>query len=212
MEDPKFFGIGFAFLFLGMWVAIVTMLGFMSGWFNLQQWYEAPSDKPLLKLRAQSGSMGLGVSLGGILTLSAHTRGLGVGIWRIFGPFQRSFLVPWDEIEAQPSRSFFSPMVKLGLGKPAVGTLKISAHSWSRLVAAAGPAVGPNIASLPPPSRSSVARGLSLEWLVVATFFALFFTFATRSAADAENIPIEIIAFPTVIFGIVQLVRFVRQS
>jgi hypothetical protein len=137
MDDPKLFLALFPFLFVGMWFAITTMLGFMSGWFSLQQWYEAPSEEPLLKLRWQSGSMGFGVALNGILRLSAHRSGLGVGIWRIFGPFQRPFLVPWSEIEAQPSRVFFTPMVKLSLGKPAVGSLKISERSWSKLVDAA---------------------------------------------------------------------------
>lgn len=212
MEDSQLFGIGFPFLFAGAWLAATTMLGFLSGWFNLQQWYEAPADQPLLKLRGQSGWMGVGVSFGGCLTLSAHRHGLGIAVWRIFGPFQRPFLVPWNEIEAQPSKTLFTPMVKLGLGEPAVGTLKISAQSWSRLVEAAGPAVGLSFKSVPPPSRGLIARGLFIEWLVIVAFFAVFFTFAAQTGDEAEAIPIGIIAFPAVAFGIVQLIRYAHRS
>ena len=191
MEDPKFFAIAFPFLFVGMWLAVGTMLGFMSGWFNLQQWYDAPSEKPLLKLRGQSGSMGLGVSLGGILTLSAHQRGLGIGIWRIFGPFQRPFLVPWNEIEATPSKTWFTPMVKLSLGKPAIGSLKINARSWSKLVDAAGAAVGLGILPAPRVSNTSIARGMLLEWFATTAFAATFFYFGSRLPGDVKGMPLN---------------------
>jgi hypothetical protein len=212
MEDSQLFGIGFSFFFAGVWLAATTMLGFMSGWFKLQQWFEAPADEPLLKLRGQSGSMGIGVSFGGCLTLSAHRRGLGVAVWRIFGPFQRPFLVPWNEIEAQPSKTLFTPMTKLSLGKPAAGTLKISVGSWARLVEAAGPVVSRSIASVSPPTRASVARGLFFEWFVIAAFFAAFFIFAMRSTGEADTMPIGVLAFPVILFAVVQLIRYARQS
>src|SRR6478672_10360496 len=92
----------FPFFFGGMWLFATTMLGFMSGWFNLQQWYpDDGGEEPLLTLRGQSGAMGWGVSLNNCLRLRVYRSGLGIGIWRIFAPFQRPLLIPWSEVKAE---------------------------------------------------------------------------------------------------------------
>jgi hypothetical protein len=138
-EEAKWFLIMFPFLFIGMWLLVTTMLGFMSGWFSLQEWYaDDGSEEPLLKLGWQSGSMGLGVSFSRCLTLAARRDGLSVRVWRIFGPFQRPLLIPWREITAQPKRFLFMRMVRLDFGSPPSGSLKIRQRTWDRLVAAAG--------------------------------------------------------------------------
>jgi hypothetical protein len=127
-----------------MWALVTTMLGFMSGWFNLQQWYpDDRGEEPLLKLSGQSGSMGLGVSLSRCLVLRSYRSGLGVGIWRIFGPFQKPLLVPWSEIEATEKRYFFfMRMMRLDFGNPSNGRLVIRAKVWARLVEAAKAVAG----------------------------------------------------------------------
>lgn len=189
------------------------MLGLMSGWFNLQQWYQEPTEEPLLKLRGQSGSMGFGVALNGILRLTAHPSGLGVGIWRVFGPFQRAFLVPWSDIGVEPSRSFFTPMVKLSFGNPPNGRLKISIRSWSRLVAAARPATTVQMPAAPEVSREAVARRMFLEWLVLTGIGSTFFLVVTSSWESDERIPIAFcIGLPAIMFGIGQLIRFARET
>src|SRR5439155_25479591 len=133
-----------------------------------------------------------------------------------FGPFQRPFLVPWSEIDAQPSRSFFTPMVKLNLGKPAVGSLKISARSWSRLVEAVpqrGAGRQFQMPAAPSISSASLARGMLVEWLVITAIAAAFFYFASRSASARVGLPLELcIGFPAVVFGIGQLIRYARQA
>jgi hypothetical protein len=44
-------------LFRGNVILVTTMLGFLSGWFNLQQWYaDDGNEEPLLKLRWQCSS------------------------------------------------------------------------------------------------------------------------------------------------------------
>ena len=119
-------------VFVGMWLLVTAMLGLMSGWFNLQQWYpDDGSEEPLLRLCWQSGMMGMGVRLNNCLTLSAKPSGLSIRMTRIFALFQRPLLIPWNEITAEPSQMFFMPMVKLSFGNPATGKLKISARSWS---------------------------------------------------------------------------------
>src|SRR4051794_6773901 len=100
----------FPFFFVGLWLFVTTVLGFLSGWFDLQRHYPKGDEPALLTLRWRSGSMGMGVSLSGILTLSACSSGLRIGIFRLFGLFQRPFFVPWDEIEAEQTTLFFAPM------------------------------------------------------------------------------------------------------
>ena len=208
----------FPFFFAGMWLVITTLLGVMSGWFSLQQCYADDVDEePLLKLGWQSGVMGFGVNLNGILTLSARRSGLSIRIWRVFGPFQKPLLIPWSEITAQPSRTFFTKMVKLGLGNPPNGKLKINAASWSKLVAAAGP-----VASVPLPtasaiSRKSIATRLFLEWVVITAAAATFFYFAPQFLSEPgetiTGIPIGVcIGLPAFVFGFGQLVRYGRES
>ena len=139
-EAAKWFLIAFPFLFIGMWLLVTTILGFLSGWFSLQSWYSDDGDEePLLKLGWQSGSMGSGVSFNSCLTLAATPKGLSLRVWRIFGPFQRPLLFPWREITAEPTRLLFLRMVRLNLGSSPSGSLKIKERTWNRLIEAAGP-------------------------------------------------------------------------
>jgi hypothetical protein len=139
-EETSWFLMAFPFLFIGMWVLVTTLLGFMSGWFNLQQWYaDDGNEEPLLKLGWQSGSMGFGVSFSSCLTLASRRDGMSVRVWKIFGPFQRPLLIPWREITAEPKQFLFIRMVRLNFGSPPSGSLNIRERIWNKLVAAAGP-------------------------------------------------------------------------
>ena len=91
--DPLYFLIFFPLL----WFAVTMLLSFLSGWFGLMERFPDRAENPLLTLTGQSGSLGK-VSMSRILTLSVCPTGLRIGIMRIFGPFSRDFLVPWDEI------------------------------------------------------------------------------------------------------------------
>jgi hypothetical protein len=205
----------FPFFFVGLWLVVTTVLGFMSGWFDLRHSYpDDGSEKPLLKLGGQSGSMGM-VSMGGILKLQAYPSGLGVAIWRVFGPFQKPFKIPWNEIEAVKSSSFFVPMMKLRLGKHAIGTLKISARSWTRLVDAV-PQTGSGRIQMPAVervSRRATVQAMFLQWLVMTGLAGAFFYFALRQNGSEAPVPLAVcIGFPAVVFGIGQLMRYVREG
>lgn len=208
----------FPLFFAGMWLLSTTLLGIMSGWFSLQQWYaDEYREEPLLRLGWQSGVMGTWVNLNGVLTLSACRSGLSIRIWRAFGPFQKPLLIPWGEITAEPSRSFFTKMVRLGLGNPPNGRLKINAASWSKLVAAAGPVASVPLPAAPAISQKSIATRLFLEWVVITAGAATFFHFApqflTEPGETTIGIPIGVcIALPAIVFGFSQLVRYGRES
>jgi hypothetical protein len=155
--------------------------------------------------------MGMGVALNGCLKLSAYRSGLGIGIWRIFGVFQKPLKVPWTEIEAEPSRSFFLPMVKLQLGKPSNGTLKISAQSWAKLVAAARPVASGPLPDVPPIDKRATARGMFIQWAAVSIIFGAFIYLSSHLQPGGGPPPIVMIV-PALIFGVALLVRYARLS
>ncbi|HEV8408297.1 MAG TPA: hypothetical protein VGQ34_10225 [Sphingomicrobium sp.] len=220
MTDPailKWFPYAFPILFVGTWLLMTSLVGLLSGWFNLQQWYpDDGSEEALLTLNRKSGSMGTGVGLNGVLRLRSYPSGLGLGISRIFAPFQKPLKIPWSEIEAEPSSSFFVPMVKLNLGKPANGRLKISARSWSRLIEAVpSPSSGRQF-QMPaaiPVSAGSFARALIIQWAVMSAAASVVFTAFFMTAAPSVRVPLALcVGFPIVVFGIGQLIRYGQES
>jgi hypothetical protein len=205
----------FPLLFLAMWFAVTTLIGFMSGWFSVQDWYaDDGSEAPLLTLRGLSGTVGR-AGFGGGLQLRAYPASLGIRVLRLLGPFQKPLKVRWSEIEAVPVTRFLLPMVELRLGAPPKGTLRISAGSWARLVdavpnTATGP--GPGLRAAAPVERKSLARAMFLQWLAVSVFVGAFFYLAQRANGAAAWPPLAVcVGFPATVFGIGQLVRYLRE-
>ncbi len=209
-DSQQFFAF-FPFFFVGLWLFVTTLLGILSGWWRLQARYPRGQERPILTLRQRSGTMGLGVSMSGILTLVASPSGLQIAIWRVFGPFQRPFLVPWNEVKAEPVQRFFQPMAKLSFGEPTVGKLTVDAASWARLFASAK-AAGAVSGSVPIVGARAVATGLFLQWIVITMIAAAFYDFASRTMLGAPGVPLPVcIAFPAIVFGLGQLVRYYRE-
>ena len=121
------------FFFVALWLLITTLLGGLSGWSGLARRYPDRDETPRVELTGQSGAMGMGVQLRGVLTLAACPSGLRVVIWRALAPFGKPFFVPWDEIDARPKRALLVELMRLGFGTPEAGALTISARSWERL-------------------------------------------------------------------------------
>jgi hypothetical protein len=209
----KAFPFAFPVFFVGMWLLVTTVLGFMSGWSSLARRFPDRSEAALLKIGSQSGVMGpMGVGMRGILVLSACPSGLRVAIWRIFGPFSRPFLVPWDEIGVRPVKIFFRSYARLSFGRAEAGVLSIERNVWDRLARCASQAAGSQVAEpLPPLPRGALRRGYLLEWLAISVLAAAFFVLAPRLMdPSGPHIPLAIcIGFPTVSFGLMQAVRYV---
>jgi hypothetical protein len=126
----------FPLFFVVMWIAITTLLAFLSGWFVLMRTYPDRQEAPLQSFSRQSGSMNL-VGMRSVLNLSPCPSGLRLGIMRLFGPFCRDFLVPWDEISIVRKDRFFMKVAQISFGRPAIGKLTISANVADRLARAA---------------------------------------------------------------------------
>ena len=202
-------GAYFPLFFAAIWLVVTTMLTFLSGWLGLMERYPDQAGEPILRLRGQSGSMGLGVNMRGILTLSVCASGLRVGMWRLFGPFCRSFLVPWESIAVVRKAGLFGSMVRLEFGNPPIGRLSIPAATADRLARAA---MGRWPDATPIPEEKPAGRWLPLlvRWAIVTSLAALFFTLAPMlTMPEGARPPILVgILFPAVVFGAFFLIQY----
>jgi hypothetical protein len=204
-EAAGFF-VFFPLVFAGWWLIATTVLMALAGWFSLARRFPATDEAPVLSLHMCSGMMGLGVSMSGILTLSACPSGLKVGIWRIFGPFCRPFLVPWDQLTAEPATVFFAPMTRLVFGRPPIGRLTISRSAWRRLATYA-PGREHMADPQTPQGRAQLIRGLVLQWAIASVMIAAALAIPMGRAGVITRLPIAL-AFPMVVIGVGQIVRY----
>lgn len=197
---------------VALWLTVTTILAVLSGWFRLSSRFPDQTMEPLLRIRWQSGSMGLSVGMQSILTLSVCPSGLRVGIVRLFGPFSRDFFVPWEAIRITRKNFLLWPVAKLQFGSPAVGSLTISARVANRLARAAmgrWPETGP----FPEEKRRDTLRRLLTEWALTTCAAALFFTLAPLAVAPTEARPPIVVAIllPAIVFGVGTLVRYLLE-
>jgi len=194
-----------------LWLVVTTLLALFSGWFILMRVYPDRDESPVLHMSGQSGSMGLGVSMRGILTLDVCASGLRVGIMRLFGPFSRAFLVPWNEISVIRTTAFFMPIAKLRFD--GVGSLSIPANVADRLAHAADKN-WPESDSFPPEKPKKTASRLLIQWALVTCAASLFFILVPLMTAPKDARPPIAVAilFPAVVFGVISIVRFFREK
>jgi hypothetical protein len=206
------FAVVFPLFFAAMWLIVTTFLGMWSGWFRLAARFpDREEEAPILRLHGQSGAMGRGVSMRGILRLSACPGGLRVGMTRLFGPFCRDFFVPWDAIGVTRKKRWFSPVAELRFGSPGVGSLTIPARVANRLARAAE-ARWPEAGPLAEEPHGVMLRRLLAEWAVSTCVVALFFILVPLVVAPEARPPVAVaILFPALLYGLVALARYVRE-
>lgn len=210
---PAWLAAAFPVFFLSLWLIVTSLLGLLSGWFALQRRFPRNEDSASLRIGRQSGTM-RGVNFSGILSLEACPSGLRVGVWRIFGPFQRPFQVPWDQIEAEPVTRFLMPMMRLRFGRPAARAMTINQRAWDRLKAAAQGMAPPNDGV----TTKRLVRASLVQWAAITIFAGGFFylmprLFGPNPQQAVEQVPLVVcFAFPGAVFGIVGFVRFLYAS
>jgi hypothetical protein len=194
--------------FVAVWLTATTILALLSGWFRLMVEYPDQSIEPILRLRGQSGTMG-GIGLRGILTLSVCPTGLRVGIMRLFGPFCRDFLVPWESIAVIRKKTLFWPVAELQFGKPVIGRLRIPAPAADR-IARAAMGYWPEQRPFSEEKPEDRFRSLLAWWAVMTSFATLFFIFAPLVVGPSGAGPPIVVAIllPAIVFGVVAVVRF----
>jgi hypothetical protein len=204
----------FPLFFVAVWLGVSTMLAVFSGWFRLAAKFPDQAEETLLRVRWQSGVMGAAVGMNGILTLDVCHRGLRVGMLRIFGPFCRDFLVPWEDIRITPTTILFQSAKKLQFGSPVIGSLTLRANVADKL---ARSAVGrwPERGSFPQERPSQTRRRLLIQWALMTCLFALFCTFAPRVFGPVKGGPPPILVtvlFPAILVGVVTIARYFREK
>jgi hypothetical protein len=209
----QYFSIFFPLFFAAMWLAVSTVLGVMSGWFWLMSRFPDQPEKPILRLRYQSGTMGAGVRMSAILSVAVCPNGLRLSMVRLFGPFCRSLFIPWDEITVSRRASGLWPTAKLQFGSPAQGSLRLSGYLANRLARTAAqrwPEVGP----FPEPTSWDIFLRVLVEWILITSFAALFYTVAPMLLApQGKGPPVAVaILFPAIVFGLVSIVTFLRRN
>jgi hypothetical protein len=203
------FEVFFPLFFAALWLTVTTVLALLSGWFRLMARFPDQTMEPILRVRGQSGSMGGGVSMKGILKLSVCPSGLRVGMMRIFGPFCRDFFVPWEAISISRKSILFWPVAELQFGSPVIGSLTIPAYVANRLARATmgqWPEAGP----FPEEKRGDTLRRLLSQWALITCAAALFFTLVPLAVAPSEARPPIVVAilFPATFFGLVTVARY----
>jgi hypothetical protein len=206
------FAVFFPLFFASLWLTVTTILAALSGWFRLMAKFPDQTAEPLLRVRGQSGSMGLGVSMRGILTLSVCSSGLRVGIMRVFGPFCRDFFVPWEAIRITRKNVMFWPVAKLQFGRPAIGSLTIPAHV-ANMLARAAMGRWPETGLFPEEKDRDTLRRLLTQWALITCAAASFFTLVPLALAPTGGRPPIVVAilFPAIVFGGVTIVRYFRD-
>lgn len=207
------FPVYFPLFFLAMWIAVTTLLGVLSGWFALMKTYPDRGEAPLQSLSWQSGSMNR-VSMRSVLRVSACPSGLRLGIMRLFGPFCRDFLVPWDEISVVRKNQFFLKVAQISFGRPAIGQLTISADVADRLARAAD-GHWPETESVPAETGTGAASGIIKQWILSTALAAAFFVIAPRVIQPNSATPpplLVCILFPAIALGVKPIVQYVRSQ
>jgi hypothetical protein len=202
---PYIFPVIFAFI----WVTVTTVLSIKAGWFDLARRYPNRGEEALFSLRFESGRMS-GVSMSGILCVQACPSGLRVGIWKLFGPFSRDFLVPWRDIRVERRRRLIWKVVDLKFED--TGNLELFDYAANR-IARAVPNYWPEAGPIPVETYGQALwEGLKL-WLFATAIVAFFFTFAPRLlSGDEANIPLAMtLGFPAVVLGLVAAANFFRR-
>jgi hypothetical protein len=203
----------FPVFFIAMWLIVTSILGVLSGWYLLMQKYPDRKEDELLRLKYQSGLMGLWVGMRGILNIGVCPSGLRIGIMRIFGIFCRDFFVPWEEIRVERKNQFFWQRAELQFGNPVVGRLSISSHVADRLARSAQghwPEAGP----FPEETSNQIFLSIGKQWVGMTFLAALFFIVVPRIATPKGPYPPILVAilFPAVVFGIVSLFRYISRT
>jgi hypothetical protein len=202
---PLFFGV--------MWITVTTLLSVLSGWFVLMRTYPDREEAPLQSFSWQSGSMNR-VSMRSILKLSPCPSGLRLSIMRLFGPFCRDFLVPWDEISVVRKDQFYFKVAQISFGRPAIGKLTIFVDVADRLARAAGTR-WPETELVAEATGGGAASRIIKQWILSTVLAAAFFVIASRVILPKTASPPPILVcvlFPAIVGGFSAIVQYVRSQ
>ncbi len=193
--------VAFIAFFALVWLLVSVILGYSSGWYSLMRIYpDLPNEEVLAVLTGESGIIGP-VSMHGILKLSPCRSGLRVGIMRLFGPFSRDFLVPWNTISVSRKAMLGWRYAELYFGTN--GKLRISDLLADRLWQMV-PQSWPEKGMPQRITEKRVLRQYFLQWLALTTVASGFLIVAPRIAiqrSDGHPPVVVAVLFPAIVIG-----------
>jgi hypothetical protein len=185
-----------------LWLFVSVILGFFSGWYSLMRAFpDRPYEEALAIFKGESGMVGP-VSMHGILKLSLCPSGLRVNIVKLFGPFEKDFLVPWKEIAVTRKKMLGWRYAELCFG--VYGKLRISDLLADRLWQTI-PQSWPEEGMPQAVTSNRVFRHYFWQWLMLTTIASAFFIIAPRIGdRGSGNYPPVLVAvlFPAVAIGL----------
>lgn len=128
----------FPVFFVGMWLLISFILSTTGGWSTLANHYAARSGVAGRRFYFRSAQLGAGVSYGACLTLGTSPAGLYMAVVPLFRMAHPPLLIPWPDITARETKSWFSATVELRFAKVPMVSVRISRQLADALFAASG--------------------------------------------------------------------------
>jgi hypothetical protein len=104
---PVIILVGIPFFFAGVWLLMMRILSFASGWTQLAERFQHAGEFRGEVHHSQSARM-RGVNFNGVLEIGVGGEGLFLVPMRLFRPFHKPLLIPWEEMHAEPFRRFLS--------------------------------------------------------------------------------------------------------
>ena len=103
---PVMLGLPFIAFFGALWVAILTIISRIGGWWRLSRSYRHAGPLSGNRWLFQSMSMRYSANYNGCLTVTANELGLGFSMWMIFRVAHPPLFVPWQDISIESVRDF----------------------------------------------------------------------------------------------------------
>lgn len=203
----------FPLFFIGIWFAATTLTGLLSGWYSLMREFPDREETEWLRLKNLTGTMGI-THMRSVLHIAVCPSGLRICMMRVFGPFCRSFFVPWEQIQVEREQQLFrGKTAKLRFGNRLSASLGLPADVMDRL-ARASQGKWPEAGSFPVEDKSEVRRTILTQWAAATAVASLFFMVMPRliipGQVDFPPIPVAIL-FPAIVFGLGSFVRYRRR-
>ena len=200
----------FPVAFAAFWVFVTNRLAQKAGWYALELQYPNRYETPVRRLRFQSGWLG-SVSMSSILRLEACPSGLRVGILKLFGPFCRDFLVPWNEIKVERNRRLFWKVAVLDLG---AGSGRLTLYDFTaNQLARSVPEYWPEKMPFQPDTVLVAAMSAIKAWLIGMAFIGVFFVFvySIQQGHQPQPFPWEAVLLFAGVFGIASFRIFLSR-
>lgn len=128
----------FPVFFVGMWLIISVILSAIGGWSTLANHYAAHSGFAGRRFYFRSAQLGAGVGYSACLTLGTDPAGLYLAVLPLFRMAHPPLLIPWSEITARETKSWFSATVELRFTRVPMVSVRISRPLAEALFAASG--------------------------------------------------------------------------